>query len=168
MSDTNPSQRELDVLKVLWELGEAKVRDVHEAMCQDEKCAFTTVQTLLRIMADKGWSSRAVPAGRCSIRPSIPASSSARISCTACSTGRSTSWCSTCSPPRSFRRRDARAGKTDRQSPPRKTSGELTNDRFHKRSWCCGPNLRSPLAALLLAARAATCTGCGSRSNAFA
>ena len=54
MAEVNPSQRELDVLKVLWELGEAKVRDVHEAMCREEKCAFTTVQTLLRIMADKG------------------------------------------------------------------------------------------------------------------
>jgi len=54
MSDVNPSERELDVLKVLWTLGEAKVREVHEAMCRDEKCAFTTVQTLLRIMADKG------------------------------------------------------------------------------------------------------------------
>lgn|SRR5262245_9599209 len=54
MPEASPSQRELDVLKVLWELGEAKVRDVHEAMCRDEKCAFTTVQTLLRIMADKG------------------------------------------------------------------------------------------------------------------
>jgi BlaI family penicillinase repressor len=52
--DVNPSQRELDVLKVLWELGEAKVRDVHDAMCRQEKCAFTTVQTLLRIMSDKG------------------------------------------------------------------------------------------------------------------
>jgi BlaI family penicillinase repressor len=52
--DVSPSQRELDVLKVLWELGEAKVRDVHEAMCRQEKCAFTTVQTLLRIMAEKG------------------------------------------------------------------------------------------------------------------
>src|SRR5947207_5963223 len=54
MPDVNPSPRELDVLKVLWELGDAKVRDVHEAMCREEKCAFTTVQTLLRIMADKG------------------------------------------------------------------------------------------------------------------
>ena len=54
MPDISPSQRELDVLKVLWETGEAKVRDVHEAMCRQEKCAFTTVQTLLRIMAEKG------------------------------------------------------------------------------------------------------------------
>jgi len=54
MPDAAPSERELDVLKVLWDLGEAKVRDVHEAMCRDGECAFTTVQTLLRIMADKG------------------------------------------------------------------------------------------------------------------
>jgi len=54
MSEINPSERELDVLKVLWNLGEAKVRDVHAAMCLQQQTAFTTVQTLLRIMADKG------------------------------------------------------------------------------------------------------------------
>jgi BlaI family transcriptional regulator, penicillinase repressor len=54
MSDNAPTERELDVLKVLWELGESKVRDIHAAMCRDEECAFTTVQTLLRIMAEKG------------------------------------------------------------------------------------------------------------------
>jgi len=54
MADASPSERELDVLKVLWDLGESKVRDVHEAMCAHQQTAFTTVQTLLRIMADKG------------------------------------------------------------------------------------------------------------------
>jgi BlaI family transcriptional regulator, penicillinase repressor len=54
MSESNPSERELDILKVLWNLGEAKVRDVHAALCQQQKTAFTTVQTLLRIMAEKG------------------------------------------------------------------------------------------------------------------
>ena len=49
-----PSEREMDVLKVLWELGESPVRDVHEAMSKQGECAFTTVQTLLRIMAEKG------------------------------------------------------------------------------------------------------------------
>ena len=53
MDDASPSERELDVLKVLWELGESKVRDIHVAMCRSSECAFTTVQTLLRIMADK-------------------------------------------------------------------------------------------------------------------
>lgn len=54
MPEVSPSERELDVLKVLWELGEAKVRDVHAAMCAQQQTAFTTVQTLLRIMAEKG------------------------------------------------------------------------------------------------------------------
>lgn len=54
MTDVNPSERELDVLKVLWEIGESKVRDVHEALNSQQKTAFTTVQTLLRIMAEKG------------------------------------------------------------------------------------------------------------------
>lgn len=54
MPDAAPTERELDVLKVLWELGETRVRDIHEAMCRQQDCAFTTVQTLLRIMADKG------------------------------------------------------------------------------------------------------------------
>jgi predicted transcriptional regulator len=54
MDETAPTERELDVLKVLWTLGESKVRDVHQALSKTETCAFTTVQTLLRIMADKG------------------------------------------------------------------------------------------------------------------
>lgn len=54
MSEWSPSERELDVLKVLWELGESKVRDVHAALDARQKTAFTTVQTILRIMADKG------------------------------------------------------------------------------------------------------------------
>ena len=54
MAAANPSERELDILKVLWDLGESKVRDVHEALNGQQKTAFTTVQTLLRIMAEKG------------------------------------------------------------------------------------------------------------------
>lgn len=54
MTEANPSERELDILKVLWDRGESKVRDVHETLHAQRKTAFTTVQTLLRIMADKG------------------------------------------------------------------------------------------------------------------
>ena len=54
MPDISPSERELDVLKALWRLGEVPVRDVHQALCEQGECAFTTVQTLLRIMAGKG------------------------------------------------------------------------------------------------------------------
>ncbi|MCA9259708.1 MAG: BlaI/MecI/CopY family transcriptional regulator [Planctomycetales bacterium] len=55
MAKSVPSERELDLLKVMWRLGEAKVRDIHEAMCPEGECAFTTVQTLLRIMLKKGF-----------------------------------------------------------------------------------------------------------------
>ena len=54
MTELSPSERELDILKVLWDLGEGSVRQVHEILCPDGEGAFNTVQTLLRIMEDKG------------------------------------------------------------------------------------------------------------------
>ena len=58
MSKMVPSERELDILKAMWQMGEAKVRDIHEALCPDGECAFTTVQTLVRIMLKKGFVTR--------------------------------------------------------------------------------------------------------------
>jgi predicted transcriptional regulator len=51
-----PTPRELEILKVLWELGPSGVREVYKrlAEAQDEDLAYNTVQTLLRIMEDKG------------------------------------------------------------------------------------------------------------------
>lgn len=54
MHDAAPSGRELDILKVLWEIGPATVREVRARLCPDGELAFNTVQTLLRIMDDKG------------------------------------------------------------------------------------------------------------------
>ena len=54
MGENEPSPRELDVLKALWTLGSGSVREVHRRMCPDGELAFNTVQTLLRIMEDKG------------------------------------------------------------------------------------------------------------------
>jgi predicted transcriptional regulator len=54
LAEVVPSPRELDVLKALWELGSGSVREVHEKMCPGGELAFNTVQTLLRIMDDKG------------------------------------------------------------------------------------------------------------------
>jgi BlaI family transcriptional regulator, penicillinase repressor len=48
-----PSGRELEILKVLWDLGPASVREVHERLCPAGELAFNTVQTLLRIMDEK-------------------------------------------------------------------------------------------------------------------
>jgi BlaI family penicillinase repressor len=52
--DRNPSGRELEILKILWGTGPASVREVHERMCPAGELAYNTIQTLLRIMDDKG------------------------------------------------------------------------------------------------------------------
>ena len=54
MSQRIPSGRELEILKILWDSWPATVREVHEQMCPDGELAYNTVQTLLRIMDDKG------------------------------------------------------------------------------------------------------------------
>ena len=50
-----PSEREMDILKVFWEVGEAPVRTIHQKMSPNGEFALTTIQTLVRIMADKGF-----------------------------------------------------------------------------------------------------------------
>ncbi len=53
-----PTPREMAILKTLWELGPSSVRDVHRSLSQDEsigkELAYNTVQTLMRIMEEKG------------------------------------------------------------------------------------------------------------------
>jgi len=51
--EKTPTPGELEILKVLWELGPSTVRAVHEYIIKEPKPAFNTVQTILRIMADK-------------------------------------------------------------------------------------------------------------------
>jgi predicted transcriptional regulator len=60
VTEQTPSGREIEILKVLWELGSASVREVYERMCPQEELAFNTIQTLLRIMDDKGLVTHAV------------------------------------------------------------------------------------------------------------
>jgi len=50
-----PSEREMDIMKVFWQLGEAPVRTVHQKMAPNGEFALTTIQTLVRIMAEKGF-----------------------------------------------------------------------------------------------------------------
>ena len=51
-----PTPRELEILKTLWDQGPLGVREVYQilAEAQDDDLAYNTVQTLLRIMEDKG------------------------------------------------------------------------------------------------------------------
>ncbi len=49
------SKGETEVARLLWELGEATVRQVHDALPADRKIDFTTVQTYLRRLDAKGY-----------------------------------------------------------------------------------------------------------------
>jgi BlaI family penicillinase repressor len=60
MSTIPPTDRELEALKVLWDRGEATVRDLADAMNAgakqggDDELAYTTVLSLLQVMEQKG------------------------------------------------------------------------------------------------------------------
>lgn len=54
-SGKEPTPRELEILKVLWDQGASSVRGVYQQMLSTEpELAYNTVQTLLRIMETKG------------------------------------------------------------------------------------------------------------------
>ncbi len=50
----SPTEREQEILKILWDIGPASVRQVFDVMRARENIAQNTVQTFLRMMEDKG------------------------------------------------------------------------------------------------------------------
>src|SRR5688572_21391003 len=49
-----PTERELEILKILWRRNEATVREVYEEMSQSAPIVQNTVQAFLRTMEEKG------------------------------------------------------------------------------------------------------------------
>src|ERR1039457_3182555 len=47
-----PTAAEVDILAILWRLGSATVREVHEALGKD--CGYTTTLKQMQLMTDKG------------------------------------------------------------------------------------------------------------------
>jgi predicted transcriptional regulator len=46
---------ELAIMKVIWRLEKATVRDVYEALRSKRDIAYTTVMTMMKILEDKGY-----------------------------------------------------------------------------------------------------------------
>lgn len=46
---------EQNIMRILWDSGEASVREITDILSQDKKTAYTTVQTICKILADKGY-----------------------------------------------------------------------------------------------------------------
>ncbi|MGA2742993.1 MAG: BlaI/MecI/CopY family transcriptional regulator [Bryobacteraceae bacterium] len=49
-----PTDAELEILRVLWDLGPSTVREVHTTLERQREIGYTTVLKLLQIMAAKG------------------------------------------------------------------------------------------------------------------
>jgi BlaI family transcriptional regulator, penicillinase repressor len=53
VTDYHLTQRELDIMSVLWELGEATVNDVRDRV--DPDLAYTSISTMVRMLEMKGF-----------------------------------------------------------------------------------------------------------------
>ena len=53
-----PTESELEILQILWDEGEATVREVHDILARRKSAGYTTTLKLLQIMHDKGMVTR--------------------------------------------------------------------------------------------------------------
>jgi len=52
------TEHELEIMKIVWELGAATVRDVYESLLARRRIAYTTVMTMMKIMEGKKYLKR--------------------------------------------------------------------------------------------------------------
>ena len=52
---TTLTDQELEIMKIVWELEKATVRDVYEALLKRRRIAYTTVMTMMKILEGKGY-----------------------------------------------------------------------------------------------------------------
>jgi BlaI family transcriptional regulator, penicillinase repressor len=64
--------QELAIMKVVWRRNEATVRDVYEALQETRPVAYTTVMTLMRILEQKGYLTKATHEKAHVFRPAKP------------------------------------------------------------------------------------------------
>ena len=52
--EIKPTESELEILQIIWRLGQCTVRDVHEELAKSKDAGYTTTLKLMQIMHDKG------------------------------------------------------------------------------------------------------------------
>jgi BlaI family penicillinase repressor len=67
-----PTERELEILKILWQRGEATVREVHQQISRSLPMVQNTVQSFLRTMEEKGLVRHRVDGRTFIYRPTLP------------------------------------------------------------------------------------------------
>jgi predicted transcriptional regulator len=53
-TDFRPTDKELAILRILWDNGPSTVKEVNEAMSEHEKTGYTTTLKFMQIMTEKG------------------------------------------------------------------------------------------------------------------
>ncbi len=53
-ASTRPTEVELQILRVLWELGPSPVREIHKRLEADKGTSYSTTVKMLAVMLDKG------------------------------------------------------------------------------------------------------------------
>ena len=64
--------QELAIMKVIWDLEQATVRDVYETLREQRQIAYTTVMTMMKILETKGYLKRTQVDRAFVYRPSRP------------------------------------------------------------------------------------------------
>jgi BlaI family transcriptional regulator, penicillinase repressor len=49
-----PTEKELEILQILWKNGPSAVRDVHDALGGEDANGYTTILKMMQIMTEKG------------------------------------------------------------------------------------------------------------------
>jgi BlaI family transcriptional regulator, penicillinase repressor len=73
--ETNITAQQLEIMKVVWRLGDATVRDVYESLRKQRAIAYTTVMTTMKTMEARGHLKKHV-AGRAFVYRAIEAQNS--------------------------------------------------------------------------------------------
>ncbi len=74
----HPTELELEILKILWRDGPSNVRHVRDALVAFRDLAYTSVMTMMTIMAKKGYLKRRKGEGGYVYRAAISAESTTR------------------------------------------------------------------------------------------
>ncbi|GAA4341931.1 hypothetical protein GCM10023149_54500 [Mucilaginibacter gynuensis] len=53
-TEIKATESELEILQVMWKMGQCTVRDVHEELAKGKDAGYTTTLKLMQIMNDKG------------------------------------------------------------------------------------------------------------------
>src|ERR1700736_2236759 len=69
---TTLTEQELEIMKIVWALESATVRDVYEALLERRKVAYTTVMTMMKILEQKKYLKKTLADRAYVYRPAQP------------------------------------------------------------------------------------------------